>query len=34
MLAQRIEAVDREIDVLVYTLYGLNEDEVGVVEHG
>ena len=31
---QRIEAVDRKIDGLVYRLYGLSEDEVGVVEGG
>ncbi|MXX50558.1 MAG: restriction endonuclease subunit R, partial [Chloroflexi bacterium] len=30
----RIEATDREIDALVYTLYGLGEDEVGIVEGG
>ena len=32
VVEQRIEAVDREIDGLVYALYGLSEDEVGVVE--
>ena len=30
----RIERTDREIDELVYELYGLSEDEVGVVEGG
>ena len=34
VLEQRIEAVDREIDALVYALYGLSGDEVGVVEGG
>ena len=32
VLEQRIEAVDREIDGLVYGLYGLDEEEVGIVE--
>ncbi|MCY3980075.1 MAG: Eco57I restriction-modification methylase domain-containing protein [Chloroflexi bacterium] len=32
VVEQRIEAVDREIDELVYQLYGLSGDEVGVVE--
>jgi len=27
-----IDATDRQIDRLVYELYGLTEDEVGVVE--
>ena len=30
----RIEATDREIDALVYRLYGLSEDEVAIVEGG
>ena len=34
VVEQRIEAVDREIDALVYELYGLSEDEVAVVEGG
>ena len=34
VVEQRIEAVDREIDELVYELYGLSEDEVAVVEGG
>ena len=32
LVEQRIEATDREIDELVYRLYGLSGDEVGVVE--
>ena len=32
LLEQQIEATDREIDELVYALYGLSDDEVGVVE--
>ncbi len=34
VVKQRIEAVDREIDELVYRLYGLSGDEVAVVEGG
>ena len=34
VVKQRIEATDREIDKLVYELYGLSEDEVAVVEGG
>lgn len=29
---RQIEATDREIDRLVYELYGLSEEEVGIVE--
>jgi len=29
---RRIDATDNEIDRLVYELYGLTEDEVGIVE--
>ena len=29
---RQIEATDRQIDELVYELYGLTEEEVGVVE--
>ncbi len=29
---QQIDATDREIDRLVYELYGLSEEEIGVVE--
>ncbi len=32
VVEQRIEAVDREIDGLVYRLYGLSEEEVAIVE--
>ena len=31
VVEQRIEATDREIDELVYALYGLSDDEVAVV---
>lgn len=34
LVEQRIEAVDREIDALVYRLYGLSEEEVKIVEGG
>jgi hypothetical protein len=30
--ARRIEATDRQIDRLVYELYGLTEEEIGIVE--
>ena len=30
--ARRIERLDAEIDVLVHGLYGLTEEEIGVVE--
>lgn len=29
-----IEATDRQIDRLVYGLYGLTEEEIGIVEEG
>ena len=29
---RQIEATDRQIDALVYELYGLSEEEIGVVE--
>ncbi len=32
LLARRIEATDRQIDMLVYELYGLTEEEIGIVE--
>lgn len=32
LLARRIEATDRQIDKLVYELYGLTEEEIGLVE--
>jgi len=31
-LLHPIEATDRQIDALVYELYGLTEEEIGVVE--
>jgi len=31
-LERRIEATDRQIDALVYELYGLTEEEIGMVE--
>jgi hypothetical protein len=33
-LQRQIEATDRQIDRLVYTLYGLTEDEIEIVEGG
>jgi hypothetical protein len=33
-LQRQIDATDREIDRLVYELYGLTEEEVRVVEGG
>ena len=32
LLARRIEATDRQIDRLVYELYGLTEEEIELVE--
>jgi len=32
VLAGMIDTTDRQIDRLVYELYGLAEDEVGIVE--
>lgn len=32
MLQRQIEATDRQIDALVYELYGLTEDEIRIVE--
>jgi hypothetical protein len=32
MLQRQIEATDRQIDALVYELYGLTEEEIGIVE--
>lgn len=34
MLQRQTEATDRQIDRLVYELYGLTEEEVAVVEAG
>lgn len=31
-LQRQIEATDRQIDALVYELYGLTEDEIRIVE--
>ncbi len=31
---RRIEILDRQIDTLVYELYGLTEEEVKIVEGG
>ena len=32
VLQRQIEATDRQIDRLVYELYGLSEEEIGIVE--
>jgi hypothetical protein len=32
MVKREIESTDRQIDTLVYELYGLTEDEIGIVE--
>lgn len=34
LLGCRIQATDRQIDRLVYELYDLKEEEVGIVEKG
>ncbi len=34
MLQARIDATDRQIDQLVYELYGLTADEIKIVEEG
>jgi len=31
---RQIEATDRQIDALVYELYGLTDEEIGIVESG
>jgi hypothetical protein len=31
-LAQRIERLDKDIDVLAYALYGLTDEEIAIVE--
>jgi hypothetical protein len=31
-LAREVESTDRAIDSLVYELYGLSEDEIGIAE--
>ena len=33
-LVRQIEATDQRIDRLVYELYGLTEEEIGIVEEG
>jgi hypothetical protein len=33
-LQRQIDAADRQIDRLVYELYGLTEEEIGIVEEG
>ena len=33
-LQRRIDATDRQIDRLVYELYGLTEEEIRIVEEG
>ena len=32
LLQRQIEATDKQIDALVYELYGLSEEEVAIVE--
>ncbi|HOO54535.1 MAG TPA: hypothetical protein PLY09_01215 [Methanothrix sp.] len=32
LLQRQIEATDRQIDALVYVLYGLTEEEIAIVE--
>ena len=32
ILKRRIDATDREIDLLVYELYGLTEEEIKIIE--
>ena len=32
MIQRQIDATDREIDRLVYELYGLTKDEIAIVE--
>jgi hypothetical protein len=34
MISRRIEATDRQIDSLVYELYGLTDEEIEIVEAG
>jgi hypothetical protein len=34
MLQRQVEATDQQIDRLVYELYGLTEEEIGMVEKG
>jgi len=34
ILQRQIDATDQQIDVLVYELYGLTEEEIKIVEGG
>ena len=34
MLQRQIDTTDRQIDALVYELYGLTEEEIKIVEGG
>ena len=34
MIQRQIDATDRQINKLVYELYGLTDDEIGIVEEG
>ena len=34
LLSRQIEATDKQIDALVYELYGLTDEEVAIVEEG
>ncbi|MCK6438851.1 MAG: hypothetical protein L6Q71_01460 [Planctomycetes bacterium] len=34
MIQRKIDATDREIEALVYQLYGLTPDEIRIVEEG
>jgi len=34
VLKRQIDATDRQIDTLVYELYGLTEEEIALVEKG
>jgi type II restriction/modification system DNA methylase subunit YeeA len=34
VLYNRIDATDKQIDLLVYELYGLTEEEIKIVEGG
>jgi hypothetical protein len=32
MIGRQIQAMDKQIDALVYQLYGLTDEEIGIVE--
>ena len=34
VIQRQIDAIDRQIDLLVYELYGLTEEEIKIVEEG